>query len=315
MKCAICGGKQVQEVGTVMDWFLRTSKLAFPMSRCNKCGSYYLSSRLGNRVLRAAYKAGYWWEGGSSVLGGLMEGYRRLGAMDISGWIEKSSRESFRFKRSLKVAELGCGVGTTLAVGREKYGWEVAGFDSSYQASEVARRVYGVRVGVREIESNLPELRTFDVVILSHVLEHLRRPDKLFRLLRLLMKKEARLVVMVPNAGSLGVKVFGLRWRGFDAPRHLRTYSKRGLLGQLKQAGFTVIHEKRFSFRDDAAHLVGSLFPNWDPIAVNVKSDKSNINIKSLMFGLLTAVVQPVALVSGWCGWGETINLIVRKEQ
>jgi SAM-dependent methyltransferase len=216
----------------------------------------------------------------------------------------------------LRVVELGSGVGTMLAVGRDRFGWEVKGVDFSKDASKAAKASYGVKVKVADLEQRLPDLKRFDVVVASHVLEHLRKPEEFLRNVDRTTKSDVRLVVMVPNAGSLGVRLFGVGWRGFDVPRHLRTYTLSGLKKQLREAGWEVENEKKFSFRDDAAHLAGSMVPEWDPIVMGVRNDKPPKwlrSLKCLMFGIITMGLQLVAYIEGILGMGETINVIATK--
>ena len=51
--------------------------------------------------------------------------------------------------------------------------------------------------------------------------------------------------VDTPNIESRGARYWGRNWRGLETPRHLLLFSRAGLLGMLKAAGFESIQTKR----------------------------------------------------------------------
>jgi 2-polyprenyl-3-methyl-5-hydroxy-6-metoxy-1,4-benzoquinol methylase len=78
--------------------------------------------------------------------------------------------------RELRILDVGCASGTLLALLSAAGFSDVQGIDPSSSAVYCARRL-GQRAWVGDLDAPLPaELGRFDVVILSHVLEHLRQP-------------------------------------------------------------------------------------------------------------------------------------------
>lgn len=95
----------------------------------------------------------------------------------------------------------------------------------------------------------MPELKSheYDIIICSHVLEHVSSPAAALGELRRVLKKTGVLIVMVPlfldvqefvedpnhNSDSLRLKYYGQR-------DHVRLYDRNTFLHQLSQAGFIV---------------------------------------------------------------------------
>jgi 2-polyprenyl-3-methyl-5-hydroxy-6-metoxy-1,4-benzoquinol methylase len=86
----------------------------------------------------------------------------------------------------------------------------------------------------------------FDVITLSHVIEHVHDVGGTLRACHRLLKPGGRLWLETPNVAALGHKVFGVNWRGLEAPRHLVLFSAPALKQLLQDAGF-VDHKELLS--------------------------------------------------------------------
>jgi SAM-dependent methyltransferase len=117
-------------------------------------------------------------------------------------------------------------------------GWEVEGQEVDAEAAAVARRVFGLTVHLGRLEEAAFPSDRFDVITMSHVIEHLHDPVTLLRECRRVLKKDGSLVVATPNPESFGHSRFGAAWRGLEPPRHLYLFSSRALHNTAVQAGF-----------------------------------------------------------------------------
>lgn len=139
-----------------------------------------------------------------------------------------------------KMLEIGCGRGERLGLFRD-LGWEVTGQDIDKKAVAHAKAARGVDVLCGELTSLGLASAQFDVIVMSHVLEHV--PDikqilsECFRLLQF----GGRLIIATPNADSFGHKKFGRNWRGLEPPRHLYIFSEKNLQAILLQIGFRIV--------------------------------------------------------------------------
>lgn len=135
-----------------------------------------------------------------------------------------------------RLLEVGCGNGKRLRRLRA-LGWDVAGQEIDPVAAEYVRTVKGIPVHLGPLETI--ELGEYDVVILSHVIEHVHDPVAMLSTCHRLLKEKGLLVVLTPNAASLGHRTFGAAWRGLEPPRHLHLFSSRTLKRIAQQAGFS----------------------------------------------------------------------------
>jgi SAM-dependent methyltransferase len=103
----------------------------------------------------------------------------------------------------------------------------------------------GLRVHAGEIEDSPFEPGTFDVIHMSHVLEHLRDPKGSLERAFQLLKKGGRLYLRLPDGGSYCAQRFGRQWLALEVPRHLCTYTKETVRLLLEQIGFVVEYAKQ----------------------------------------------------------------------
>jgi SAM-dependent methyltransferase len=135
-----------------------------------------------------------------------------------------------------RLLDVGCGHGAMLAE-MARLGWSVEGVEPDEQAAATARaRGFDVTTGT-VFTAGLPA-RTFDAVIMSHVIEHVHHPVETLRRCGELLTAGGRLVVVTPNADSWGHRVFGPAWRGLEPPRHLHVFSREALAQTAYAAGF-----------------------------------------------------------------------------
>jgi 2-polyprenyl-3-methyl-5-hydroxy-6-metoxy-1,4-benzoquinol methylase len=85
----------------------------------------------------------------------------------------------------------------------------------------------------------------FSLVIMSHVLEHLRDPLAILARIKNLLDPQGVVAIAVPNFNSLLVKILGTKDNScLLVPDHLTYFSKKGLLTLLERAGFKVYYHE-----------------------------------------------------------------------
>lgn len=133
--------------------------------------------------------------------------------------------------------EVGPGRGLDLL--RLKWiGWTPVGLDLDPEAASVAQQTSGCEVRVGSLVESDFEDSTFDMIFMTHVLEHL--PDLTESLERCLalLKPGGRLVLVYPNPQGLSGKTereFAPLW---DSPRHLILPTCKGIVDVLRRVGF-----------------------------------------------------------------------------
>lgn len=156
-----------------------------------------------------------------------------------------------------QVLDLGLGDGLFLKAFREHPNFTI--LEGSKTLAEHGQRV------ARDINSKALIMHTyfedyatedeFDVIIASHVLEHVDDPEKILSLCKKWLKADGKVIIIVPNRESLhrqlGV-MMGLQKELDDlSPRdkavgHLRVYSIEILTKEIEATGFRVLEKRGF---------------------------------------------------------------------
>lgn len=145
-----------------------------------------------------------------------------------------------------RLLDVGCGGGRYLRR-MKRSGWQVEGIDFDEKATARLAGKTGIKVMAGHlIEQKLPD-QTYDAITMSHVIEHLYDPVSLLSECKRLLKPGGRLVVVTPNAQSLGAAEFGKYWRGLEPPRHIHIFSPGNLVNCARLAGFDDIQARSVS--------------------------------------------------------------------
>lgn len=107
----------------------------------------------------------------------------------------------------------------------------------------------------------------YDIALLSHVLEHLPDPDEALALIRERLRPGGAIIIMVPNAGGLQVRIFGGRWHQWEPSRHRWHLTRDVLAEMLARAGYRHIAIHASGGWRYPASLAYSIAPRLDPQA------------------------------------------------
>lgn len=152
---------------------------------------------------------------------------------------ERQRMAAFYLDRSSpgRLLEVGFGDGRLLQQFNAR-GWCVEGQEIDPVAVRNAR-ARGIRVHEGRLQDLEIATGEFDVVLGSHVIEHVHDPLGFLRKCRDLLKPGGRLLMLTPNADSYGHRRFGRHWRGLEPPRHLNLFTPQALSTLGHRAGFS----------------------------------------------------------------------------
>jgi SAM-dependent methyltransferase len=203
-------------------------KQGFAFHRCANCSHIYVSPRL-TPALQA--QAG-----------------EELGAFSADDpYLEVQRAEASALCHLLstrapgpRLLDIGFGRGYLMQTAHA-YGFEVYGINSAEDQVAQLRPQFGAHV-YRAIvgEDDLPS-GPFDVVVMSHVLEHLPHPRTLLNDLALVLSPGAVVYTAVPDMDSVQFRVLGKRWDVVNPLVHVQYFNQRSLTMLLERAGFVDI--------------------------------------------------------------------------
>ena len=123
--------------------------------------------------------------------------------------------------------DVGAGTGFFLRAAK-KSGWTVTGIEPNLAARNLANSKTPNSVFDTATLHKLPK-KSFDVITLWHVLEHLPNLEGDIKMLQTLLKPNGRIVVAVPNFKSFDARYFKSFWAAYDVPRHLWHFSQQSI--------------------------------------------------------------------------------------
>jgi SAM-dependent methyltransferase len=164
-----------------------------------------------------------------------------------------------------RVLDIGCGSGLLLTE-LARLGWEVWGIEPDKRAATALKDRLGLadeRVVVGPAETARLPAGAFDLVTMSHVLEHLHDPRAVLAGVHRWLRPDGLLRVWVPNIASLESRVFRRLWYPLEVPRHLHHFDPRSLVHLLTESGFRperiAPQRQGFSLSGSLQHLAGEL--------------------------------------------------------
>jgi SAM-dependent methyltransferase len=241
--CARCGGERFDPLFRDCPDRRHQTPGRFDIVRCHGCGLAQTNPRPTRQAITGHYPSSYTafeqHEFRRGPLGRALRWAVRLPYTLRYGperLIEPASRPGMR------AVDVGCGSGVVLAE-LVRAGWEAWGVEPE---AEVARAV-AARLGLPDGRlvvataeaAELPE-GAFDLVTMSHVLEHLHDPRAALAKAHHWLRPGGQLRIWVPNIASAESRVFGRLWFGLDMPRHLYHFDLRSLWRLLVESGFRV---------------------------------------------------------------------------
>ncbi|MBI3131287.1 MAG: class I SAM-dependent methyltransferase [Acidobacteria bacterium] len=136
--------------------------------------------------------------------------------------------------------DFGCGDGSFLERVEGKVARRLGFEPSACQANAVSARL-GIPVASDLADSTTVPDGSVDIVTSHFVLEHLTDLWGTFAYWHRILRPRGSLHLAVPNIDCFEARLFGRRWHGLDAPRHVSFPAGRSLEWLAAKSGFKVI--------------------------------------------------------------------------
>ena len=234
-ECNLCGSKDHQLVYQKLskneafqeDYFISEAKIQKPdkIFKCQNCGLVFAQlSQEGQKYIDQysnMVDEEYLKE----------EAGRREASVRILKRIEA-------YKPKGKLLDIGCANGLFLDEARRR-GWDVAGVEVSKWAASYARERLGLKVSIGSLHSACFPAESFDVVVMTDVIEHLIDPKGAFLEIARILKKDGIACISTPDIASTMSRLLGAKWWGINK-YHLFYFSKETFQKMALACGFEI---------------------------------------------------------------------------
>jgi SAM-dependent methyltransferase len=241
--CALCGGEHFKP---------QLCCEGFAFVRCTRCGLVQMNPQPLFKAIAKRYQEGH----GTDYLSYELANEKNFlslqkmaladaGFYEIEAAVKKKIAEAAQGEpttaqpakpaRLPKVLDIGCATGALLENLR---GWACTGVEISPSA-EYARRERNLDVRLLPLEENHFPDGAFDLVLASHLIEHLNNPAGFVEEVYRILSPGSYFLVTTPNISGFQAKIFKSRWRSaiFD---HLYLFSVKTLSRLLAEKGFSI---------------------------------------------------------------------------
>src|SRR5262249_34988186 len=223
-----------------------TTDDVFTVVRCRKCGLYYLNPRPDVSELKTIYPDSYYAYNLQT-----MQKQKQAETENRSSWLSRARRHVYLSRLVnalslcppapiLKVLDVGCADGRALNWYRQidKFKVETHGVDFDEAAVERAREAGHHVVLGRFEEAAIPD-NAFDLVVATHVIEHVADPKQFASTALRVLKPGGIFLCETPNASAPDAQLFRQQhWGGYHFPRHWVFYTPESIKTLATSIGF-----------------------------------------------------------------------------
>jgi SAM-dependent methyltransferase len=316
-KCLLCGSdSHVSAVGENTVFGER-----YPACFCESCGLYFLGVQPSDARLEEYYTREYYSKPEKSGITYLLRSrFSRMRAWSQYLFMIRTTEGEAPIQAK-KVLEVGSSDGSLLAIFR-RHGWKIRGLEYSDFSIRKAREVHHIELEKKSILELDPAEEKFDLIALSHVLEHMNEPIQALEHCKLLLKPGGCIFVELPLAPldrECTTEELGL----YLNTTHLYDFRPEALMSLAERAGFKTVSFERFFYRIPGllvkysaaigrAFMLGAL-PLLKPIELGVVILAAlTMNVQFTMKG---NPMMKIALDAPWQGFGDVLRVMLEKKE
>jgi len=308
MNCVSCSKplQPVRSLGVVNDtrFGIETS---YQIQKCTHCGLEQTTPLPDQTELNSLYERFYNFSGESNTR------YTRLRAKFINSflysfWLLIDGDISFQQKGGTgRLLDVGCNEGRGLGFFRS-HGFVAEGLELNSKAADVAR-AKGFTVHGRTLEG-FASANTYDVIVVSNVLEHSLNPAEMLRNIHRLLNANGQVWISCPNSRSWLRSVFGRFWINWHVPFHVVHFSPDTLRELLKKSRFEIVGMRQETPALWVAHsIIASLYAKP---GMPTRQLRSAPLVASLIL-LIRGLVFPLLWLGNLTGRGDCVVVVARK--
>lgn len=235
LRCPVCGASDRVPIASGYDYEYETCANQWHFWSCAQCRHAWLDPRPADGTLGVIYPSNYY----------SYDYEKNISALAVKGkaWLDRRKflrLSSYRGSEPASYLDVGCSTGRFLRLAAEtgvpRDG--IAGIE--LDAALVDKlSAEGLRVECARVEdSRMLRDRSFDLITMFHVIEHVADPQSVIRTLADSLSPGGILAMETPNRDSLDAWLFRRRfWGGYHIPRHWHVFTPASITRVLHDAG------------------------------------------------------------------------------
>lgn len=240
--CPVCGGESFTTFLACTDFFV--SGEHFEIKECSDCGLKITANAEDEENSGKYYQSEEYISHSNTSKGLVNTVYHR-----VRNYMLGSKRQLVKNASGLQEGRLlDVGTGTAFFLNEmNRCGWQVTGTEKNPEAREFAQNEFGLQVNPPEDLFRFDE-KSFDVITLWHVLEHIHRLKENMEAFARLLKPNGKLIIAVPNHTSYDARHYKEYWAAWDVPRHLWHFGPDQMERLGKKYGFRLEQVRTMPF-------------------------------------------------------------------
>ncbi len=161
--------------------------------------------------------------------------------------------------------DIGPNIGACLALARTR-GWDTYGIEINAEAARYCREQRGLNVTSGALDADTYPENSFDMIFMGDVIEHLRDPLELMKVVQRILKPDGALIISTPNIAQRAARVLQIK-----PEEHLYYFAPATITRLLCKAGLDVVGVKcldRYHNITAMTHSTtfGGLFQRLSPV-------------------------------------------------
>jgi SAM-dependent methyltransferase len=258
-KCPLCLSENLDTYLLTRDYSLTQQE--FHLLHCNTCTGLYTKEAPSKEDIGPFYAFKEYISHTNDNEGFINKLYQRVRKITLAqktNWIQ-----SLLPGQKGTLLDIGAGVGA-FAHAMQQIGWNVVGIEPDADTRKRAHDTFQISLQETNALFSFQE-KSFDVITLWHVLEHVHDLDAYLQIIEKVLKDNGKLVIAVPNYTSLDAQFYKSYWAAYDVPRHLYHFSPKSMQILLERFQLEIIKHKPMWFDSFYVGLLSEKYKKSGP--------------------------------------------------
>lgn len=238
-RCPVCDSTARAPLASGQDYEYGTCANEWHFWECGECSHAWLDPRPADDTLSVIYPPNYY----------SYDYEKNINPIAVRGkaWLDRRKfldLQSYLGRAANSYLDVGCSTGRFLRLAAESGVPTEAVAGIELDAALVEKLVAeGLQVECARVEdSSLLRQRSFDLVTMFHVIEHVSDPRTVIAALAASLSPGGVLAMETPNLDSLDARLFRRRyWGGYHIPRHWHVFTPASITRALEEAGLELV--------------------------------------------------------------------------